>query len=367
MNKPRLSLAPFVVALHCLISIPVRADKVDDYIKRQMETRHIPGVSVAVVRAGKPILLRGYGLANVEANMPATKDTVYQLASVTKQFTATAVMILVQERKISLDAKITTYLSDLPTAWNQVTVRNLLTHTSGIKSYTNIPPRPDLSTVLRKDRTPMELISTVAEEPLEFPPGERWDYSNTNFILLGVLIEKMSGKSYGDFLKERIFTPLGMTATRVNNLYDIIKNRAAGYSFKDGRLYNGEYVSPTGAFSAGALVTTVVDMTKWDAALYSDLILPQPVLQQMWRPTKLNNGSFANYGFGWSVDTYYDRKLIEHGGGIPGFSTQICRFVDDKLTIIVLTNLDTGDANTLAKGIASLYLPAFGMETRNRK
>jgi D-alanyl-D-alanine carboxypeptidase len=345
-----------LMCLMVMVSASVRADDVDRYIQKRMEQRHIPGASVAVVRDGNIILAKGYGMANVELSSPATEQTVYQLASVTKQFTATAVMMLVEEGKVALDEKAVKYIDGLPQAWSHVTVRQLLDHTSGIKSYTGVE---GFDKMMRKDFSKPDLLKLVTEAPMDFAPGEKWRYNNTGYFLLGMLIEKVSGKEYGAYLKERIFQPLGMGETRVNDLSTVIKNRAQGYTWRDGELKNGEYVSPTQPYSAGALVSTVLDLAKWDAALYTEKVLKRASLDQMWTPAKLNDGSATTYGFGWAVDVYRTRPRRSHGGGIPGFSTNIMRFVDDKLTVIVLTNSDGGGADNLASGIAEFYLPAL--------
>ena len=328
---------------------------VDAYIEGKMRKRHVPGVSVAVVKDGKVALLKGYGVADVEHNVPATADTVYQLASVTKTFTAAAVMMLVKDGKLSLDDKITDLLPDLPKAWEAVTVRHLITHTSGIKSYTAVE---SFSKTMRKDYAPREIIDLVVKEPLLFPPGERWDYSNTGYFLLGLIIEKAAGKPYADVMAERIFKPLGMDRTRINDLRDIIKDRARGYEFDGKALRNGEYVSPTQPFSAGALVSSVSDLVKWDAALAEGKLLDASTLEAMWKPTPVKQGQ-AEYGFGWQVGKRNGHGFVAHGGGIPGFSTQITRYLDDKLTVIVLTNTDGGQADGLARGIAARFLPAL--------
>jgi D-alanyl-D-alanine carboxypeptidase len=332
------------------------AKAVDEYVQKQMTNRRIPGVSVAVVKDGKPVLLKGYGLANAELNVSANENTVFQLASVTKQFTATGIMMLVEEGKVTLDDKLPKFFDKLPEAWSNVTVRQLLNHTSGIKSYTN---RPGFAKNLRKDYTKDEIIKMAADAPVEFAPGEKYNYNNTGFYLLGMIIEKVSGKEYGAFLQERIFQPLGMTETRLNDLREVLKGRATGYAVEKGKLRNGEYVSPTQPFSAGALVSTVVDLAKWDAALYTDKLLKRASLEQMWTPEKLNDGKPLTYGYGWGVDVYRTRKRISHGGGINGFSTFIARFVDDKLTVIVLTNQESADAGSLAAGLAEFYIPAL--------
>jgi CubicO group peptidase (beta-lactamase class C family) len=336
-----------------LVSAPaVHADKVDDYLRAQMERRHVPGLAVAVVRDGKPVKLKGYGVASAELKAPVTKDTAFELASVTKQFTAAAVMLLAEDGKLGLEDPISKHLEGLPEAWQPVTVRQLLDHTSGIRSYTSVP-----ALEFRKDYTKDELLKLVRDAPPDFKPGERWSYNNTGYFLLGMLIEKASGREYGTFLRERIFQPLGMHDTRLNDRSAVIPNRARGHSWRDGALRNGEYVSPTQPYSAGALVSTVADMAKWDAALTQGSLFKKETLEQMWTPAKLNDGKPTTYGLGWQVDTYRTRKRISHGGGIPGFSTNIMRFPEDRLSVIVLANSDSAIADSLASGVAALYSP----------
>ncbi|MDG3003193.1 serine hydrolase domain-containing protein [Paludisphaera mucosa] len=329
---------------------------VDAYVHELMAKRHVPGVSIAVVREGRVVLSKGYGLANVELSAPATERTVYQLASVTKMFTATAILMLVKDGKLALDDKLPERLGDLPAAWDKVTIRNLLNHTSGIKSYTAVA---DFAKTMRKDYTRREILDLVAKDPLQFPSGEKFEYSNTGYFLLGMIIEKVAGKPYGEFMSERIFRPLGMTETRVNDLREIVPNRAQGYEWDGKTLKNGEYVSPTQPFAAGMLVSTVRDLVKWDAALASHALLDEASLQQMWTPATLGKGGEAGYGFGWEVSKEDGHRVVLHGGGIPGFSTQLSRYLDDKLTVIVLTNSESGLASVLAKGIAGRFVPAL--------
>ena len=353
--RSRIYLSSLCVALTAAAAT-AGADNIDDFVKAEMAKRQIPGVSIAVIRDGKLVKAEGYGLANVELKAPATPETVYQLASVSKQFTAAAILLLAQDGKLAIEDKIHKHLPDLPQAWNEVTVRHLLDHTSGIKSYTSLP---DFFKTARKDYTHQEIIKLVADSPMEFKPGEKWAYNNTGYFLLGIIVENVSGKGFGDFLEERVFKPLGMNSTRMNDYRTIMLNRAQGYSAAGGKLVNGEYVSPTQPFSAGALVSTVADMAKWDAALNSEGVLPKSVRDRMWTEAKLNDGKGAGYGFGWSVGNRNGRKLVEHGGGIQGFSTHFSRFLDDRLSVIVLTNSDSGRAGVIANGIAGLTIPAL--------
>jgi CubicO group peptidase (beta-lactamase class C family) len=337
------------------------AKRVDEYVDAEMKRRHIPGCSVAVVRGGEVLVAKGYGMANLELSVAATADSVYQIGSITKQFTATAIMILAEQGKLAIDDPISKYVADAPEAWGSVTVRHLLNHTSGIKSYTSVP---EVMRQSRLDRSRDEILKAVRDLPLEFQPGEKWNYNNTGYYLLGTIIEKIAGQSYSDFLQEHIFGPLGMSATRVNDMREIVPNRATGYAWTGSRHRNGDYTSMTWPYSAGAIVSTVKDLAKWDAALYSEKVLPQSVLAEMWTPTKLADGKEKDYGFGWGVGGHRGHRLIGHGGGIPGFATDIARFVDDRLTVIVLANLENSNPGSMARTIAGFYVPDLAVADR---
>lgn len=334
------------------------ADRVDDFVSKAIVGQHIPGLSLAVVREGKLVKARGYGLANVELAVPATELTVYQIASVTKPFTAEAVMILVDQGKLSLNDRIGERLADLPTAWHEVTIRHLLSHTSGIPDYTNTPA---FQGDRNREYRPRELVAMVTEAPLEFSPGDKWNYSNTGYVLLGLLIEEASGQPYGEFLDEHIFKPLGMTSARTNDLGAIVLGRAQGYGYRGAELRNGAHISPTQAFSAGMIASNVVDLARWSITLVEGRLLPKPVAALMESPTKLAGGQTAEYGLGWNVQMVNDHRFFSHSGGIPGFASQVSRYPDDGLTVIVLTNTTNMVANAgrIAEGVASCYLPAI--------
>lgn len=337
-----------------LIAVPGFADEIDRMVEARLKRDNVPGTSIAVVRNGKLIKARGYGLADVENNVPATEHTVYQWASVTKQFTAGAILLLAEDGKLDLDAPMSRYYTNAPSSWSNVTVRHLIHHTAGMKSYTGIR---DFFKTIRKDYKHEELIDLVRNLPLEFDPGEKWSYNNTAYYLLGLIIENVSARSYNDFLTERIFKPAGMTTARLNDQFEVIPNRATGYGGTSNKVVRAEFVSPTQPYSAGALVGTVLDLAKWDAALYGEEIFSKSAKEEMWKPARLNNDEEVPYGFGWSVETVRGRKCVSHSGGIHGFSTHIARFVNDKLTVIVLMNSGRSDAGSLARAIAGHYLP----------
>jgi len=325
--------------------------KIDEYLRTEMKAQQIPGVALAVVKDGKIVLARGYGFANVEHQVPVKPETIFQSGSTGKQFTATAVMMLVEESKLSLEDKITKYFPDAPESWRNITIRHLLTHTSGMTDY---PPDFDM----RRDYTEDDLLQRIKTIPLAFQPGEKWSYSNLAYVTLGILIHKVSGKFYGDFLQERIFKPLEMSTARIISEADIVPNRAAGYRIANGQLKNQDWVSPSLNTTAdGALYFTVYDMAKWDAALYTEKLLKRSSLEQMWTPVKLNDGTTFPYGFGWGLGNVRDHRVIEHGGSWQGFKAQILRYVDDKLTIILFANQARANQTKLAHDIAAIVNP----------
>jgi CubicO group peptidase (beta-lactamase class C family) len=351
INHKRTLRTAVLTVVFCglLCTAYAQTDKIDSYVNAEMDLQKIPGLSIAVMRKGELVKAKGYGLANVELNVPAKPETVYQSGSMGKQFTAAAVMMLVEEGKLTLDDKINKYFLDSPESWSNITVRNLLTHTAGTTDY---PKDFDF----RRDYTDAELLKKAQAIPLAFAPGERWSYSNVGYVILGILIGKVTGKFYGDFLQERIFKPLGMNATRIISEADIVPNRAAGYRMQKGELKNQEWVSPTMNTTAdGSLYLTALDLAKWDAALYTDKLLKKSSLDQMWTPVKLNNGVTRPYGFGWAFNDVRGHKIIEHGGAWQGFTSHIARYVDDKLTIVVLTNRAGANPAKIAHGIAGLY------------
>lgn len=351
-----------LILFFCAASSARAVDEVDRYVETQMRSLHIPGISLAIVRDGRVIKAKGYGYANVELNAPATKETVYEIGSITKQFTAVAVMMLVEEGKISLDEKITKYFADAPATWNEITVRHLLSHTSGIQNHVAVPGFMGIfKTNLLGETTPTsaEIVKEFFKLPQEFQPGETWAYDNGGYILLGLIIEKTSGKPYFQFLDERIFKPLGMTATRSTETKQIVPNRAAGYEWVSGKFENRPVLLPAIAFSAGSVLSTVEDMAKMDAALYTEKLLKKSSLEKIWTPAKTNDGGFASidYGFGWFVGSFHKRRFVQHTGGTPGFSAAFYRFVDDRLTVIILTNHSDKIIDPLAIDIAGMYEP----------
>jgi len=353
-NLIRLNLALFFALIFVFSA---KADEVDKFVRAVMLERNVPGAAIAVVKNGKVVKKQGYGVASVEFGVPVTNETVFEIGSVSKQMTAAAILLLVEDGKVSLDEKISAYLPNTPEAWKNVTVRNLLTHTSGIRSYTAIGAGFELSKHLTRD----EFIKTLSAYPLDFETGSRYSYSNSGYNLLGFIIESASGKSYWDFMRARIFLPLGMTHTFDRDPKYIVKNRAAGYELENGA-YAGRDYDLTDLFAAGAIISTIDDLIKWDAAWRNDALLKPSSKAEAWKPFTLSDGKTNYYGLGWNVADFRGHKLIAHSGSTAGFNSQISRFIDDDLTVIVLTNLgDAGYAGTLARGIAKIYLPAISI------
>src|SRR5215469_10220912 len=275
----------------------VVGDRIDDYIHAQMEKRKIPGLALLVVRNGQIERAQGYGFSNVELQMPVKPETIFQSGSMGKQFTAMAVMILVEEGKLNIEDPLTKFFPGAPVTWKQVKVKNLLSHTGG---FTDYPKNFDM----RRDYTEDQLLKIVEGIPLAYPPGSKWSYSNLGYLTLGVLIHRVSGQFYGDFLHDRIFQPLGMKTTRIMSEADIVPNRASGYRLVNGQLKNQEWVTPTLNTTAdGSLYFSILDLAQWDAALSAGKLLSAASFQQMYTPALLNNGkpNPAGYGFGWFI------------------------------------------------------------------
>lgn len=355
MNRSRKTFFALLL-LVSLFNTAARADKVDDYVREEMRRRHVPGLALAVVRDGKTVKTQGYGLASVELNAPVTPETVFEIGSISKQMTAAAIMLLVEEGKLSLDDPIGKHLPNTPDAWERVTVRHLLSHTSGLKNYTGLKGF-ELTARLKRD----DFIKLIGAYPLAFAPGDAHSYGNTNYNLLGFIIEAASGRPYWEFMAARIFQPLGMNATRDRDPRYVIPRRANGYEWEDGQLVGRDY-DLTDVFAAGAVVSTVLDLARWDAALAGDKFLRASSLERIWTPTRLNDGTLHPYGLGWHVENFRGHGRVRHTGQTAGFAASITRYRQDRLTVILLTNLGTqGLAGRINQGVAKLYLPALSL------
>ncbi len=352
----------YVLLVLLILVSAIRADQLDDYVRTVIAERHVPGVAVAVVKNGKVVKLKGYGLASVEFNVPVTAETVFEIGSVSKQMTAAGIMLLVEEGKVSLDAPVSTYFPNTPEAWKDVTVRHLLTHSSGVKSYSSL----DGFELWRRLKVE-DFIHNLSSHPLEFTPGERNIYSNSGFNLLAYIIEARSGKRYLDFMRERIFTPLGMTKTGDRDPQYIIANRAAGYEWSIDHL-EGRDGNLTDLTGAGSIVSTISDMVKWDAALNGKNFLKPESRAEWWKQYTFTNGKLSPFGFGWRISDHRGHKLVAHSGQTAGFGAAILRYVDDGLSVIVLTNLgELGLGTQIATRIAKFYVPGLSLRSVTAK
>jgi len=356
MTFSRTRSVLFVCCLFTFATLALAQSSLDsavaDYVKAEMERQHIPGLALLVTRDGKVVRSEGFGLANVELQVPVKPETIFQSGSVGKQFTATAVMMLVEAGKIGLNDPLTKYFPEAPPNWKNVTVRELLSHTGGFGDY----PK---NFNFRKDWTEPQLLKLVESIPLAYPPGTKWEYSNLGYLTLGILIHRVSGEFYGDFLQQRIFQPLGMQTTRIISEADIVPNRAAGYRLVKGELKNQEWVAPAMNTTAdGSLYFSIVDLSKWDAALYEGKLLKRSSFDLMWTPVNLKNGqpNKAGYGFGWFIEQRNGHRCIHYDGSWQGFETAIDRYVDDHLSVVALTNLAGAKPGEITKHVAEMYL-----------
>jgi CubicO group peptidase (beta-lactamase class C family) len=322
--------------------------KVNEYMDAAQRVDHFSG-TILLARGGRPIVSKGYGMANYELDAPNTPQTIFRLGSVTKQFTSAAIMLLQERGKLSVNDPVCKYVTDCPAAWEPITIRHLLTHTSGIPNYTAFPGFMEKKSIL--PITTAELVTEYKAKPLEFTPGEKFNYSNSGYHLLGAVIEKASGKSYADFLQENIFTPLGLKNTGYDFTKPLLKHRAAGY-VRDGEgLANAPYIDMLIPYAAGSLYSTTEDLLTWEQALYTEKLLTKKSLDEMFTPFK------GTYAYGWGVGKRLEHASISHGGSINGFSTYIARYPDDKVTVIVLSNVQGASTDKVATALAAI---AFG-------
>jgi CubicO group peptidase (beta-lactamase class C family) len=304
--------------------------------------------SILVAREGKTLLDKGYGFANLEWQVPNTPVTKFRLGSITKQFTAASILLLEERGKLKIEDPVKKYMPDAPAAWDKVTIFYLLTHTSGIPSFTGFPdyPKRQLETM-----TPQQLVDWFRDKPLEFEPGTKWNYSNSGYVLLGYLIEKISGQSYAEFVQQNIFTPLGMKDSGYDSNSAIIERRAAGYSpGKNGPPENAGFVNMSVPLSAGGLYSTTEDLLRWEQGLFGGKLLSPASLAKMTTPFK------QDYAFGLGVSTQDGHKAITHDGGIQGFNTSMTYYPDDKLVVAVLANLNGPVAGQISSALGKVAL-----------
>lgn len=339
------------------------ANDVEALLKSEMQLHHVSGLACWIIEDGKPITEFYAGSANLEWPSPVDADTEFEIGSVSKQFAAAATLLLVDQKKLSLNDRIFKFLTNCPAAWTNITVRELLSHTSGIPNYDGLD-----GFEMRQHLTQARFIHRIGAYPLKFPPGTRWSYCNTGFNLVGYIVENVSKQNYWDFLRQHIFAPLQMTNTTRRDPWLVIPHRASGYVYQNDAHF-GRDSDLTDLFAAGAIVSTVSDLAKWDAALMGTNFLNEATKKIWWTPARLNNGADvqtvrhgvpSSYGFGWFISSVNGHSNIGHTGITSGFSAANELFPNDHLTIIILSNTDEGTfAGDLAYKVAQTLLPTI--------
>jgi D-alanyl-D-alanine carboxypeptidase len=334
------------------LSTPARSNPIDQIVLAEMTRQFSPAVGISVVKDGQVVRAKGFGLANVEHQAPASALTYFQTGSVGKQFTAVLVMLLARDKKLALDDPISKHLQGTPSSWQGMTVRHLLNHTSGLLAT---DPHIDL----RKDYTEQQLLASAYKLPLLTPPGKKHAYSNLGYQMLGVLCSTVGEKFWGEQMRERVFVPLGMRS-RVISERDIVPNRAAGYDRFDGVLENQSWVAPSQNTTAdGSLYVTSQDMARWSMALDGQRLLTNEEKETLWRPVALDDGTSVNYGFGWMLFAEAGHRIVRHRGDWQGFTAHLLHLPEQRLTISVLMNRARGQPHVIADKIAAHYIPAL--------
>ncbi len=349
-------LLPMIVAISAAQSLE---EKIDAKIRELITSRRVPGAAFAWVKDGKIVFEKGFGFADLKSKKKVTPNTVFKLASLTKQFTAAIILQLMDEGKLKLDDPISLYVPKTPETWNRITIRQLLNHTSGIKNYTEMDRFGKLT------NTPTDeagFLQLVGGEPLDFEPGTRFHYSNSGYFLLGLIAEHVTGKPMATLTSDRIFKPLGMDHTRLMQSSEVVPGLATGYDALDSGPRETSPIDMSWPFTAGGMASTVDDVAKWDAALYSDKVLPQAIWKQAWAPGKLSDGTSIQYGFGWVIGKINQAEIVEHAGDINGFNADILRIPSKKLTLITLCNANPGIAERANFDIAGIIDPALKVE-----
>jgi CubicO group peptidase (beta-lactamase class C family) len=329
--------------------------ELDRRIEAEMAENLIPGVLVGVASRGRLLHVKGYGMANVELRVPVSDSTVFEIGSISKQFVAVAAMLLVEEGRLGLDDPIHEHLADLPSEWLGVTVRQLLTHTSGIPDYEEIQTYE----AYRFRFTPEEIIRVAHSRPMDFEPGSGWYYSNTGYFLLSLIVERLEGRPLGQVLGARLFGPLGMGQTRMADPEAIIPHRASGYwvDRMSTELVNRDPTQTSSTLGAGGIVSSVHDMAKWDEALYGTRVLTEESKADMWTSAVLPDGEDTGYAFGWGVRPYRGRTAVGHGGQVAGFVANFTRLPDDDLAIIVFANRYRVSSGRIRDAVADAFIP----------
>jgi CubicO group peptidase (beta-lactamase class C family) len=322
----------------------------DKILSEQFKTNGT-GATALVARNGQVIYKKAFGMANLELNVPMKVDQVFRIGSITKQFTAVAILQLVEQGKLNLQDEITKFIPDYPTQGFTITIEHLLTHTSGIQDYSRMK---DTANRIAGDVTPIEMIDYFKNEPMRFAPGTKWEYSNSGYFLLGYIIEKITGKTYAEYLEEKFFKPLGMTNSLYANDIKIIKNRASGYSQGNNGVENAQALSMTHPYAAGSIQSTVEDLFKWHLAVHSYKLIKKETLDKAMTKYKLTDGKETAYGYGWRLGYVYESPSTWHGGLINGFMTMAIYLPKENVYVAVFSNCDCYSPQVVASRLAAL-------------
>lgn len=357
---PALFVASFLLAAPLLATPAAKAADPAaagiDAVAASFYKEGVPGAAILVAEGDKVVLEKGYGQASLELGVPVAPDMVFRIGSVTKQFTAVSILMLMEQGKLRLDQKISDILPDYPKAQGEkVTIENLLSHTGGIPNYTD---DAEFWKIAKDKLEPAKMLALFAEKPLEFTPGEKWAYSNSGYFVLGLIIEKVSGESYRAFVEKHLLAPAGMKASLYDDPEKLVPRRAAGYQpMPDGGFAPAPYIDMSGPYSAGALASTVADLHRWNLALLDGKLIRRQSLEKAWTPFRLSTGKNNTYGYGWDVGRYEGQRMVSHGGGIPGFMSMMFFLPEKKMTVAVLSN---GAALSAEHAAQRVLMAAFG-------
>ncbi|MFD2562097.1 serine hydrolase [Aquimarina rubra] len=328
-------------------------EKEIDEIVSSMYTLEEPGISILVAKDGKPLYRKAFGKANLELDVPLKPENVFEIGSITKQFTAVAILMLQEQGKLQIEDEITKYIPDYPTNGKKITIHHLLNHTSGIKSYTGMD---SFMKSARTDMTPTELIDVFKNEPMDFDPGEEFRYNNSGYILLGYIIEVITGDTYENFIEKNIFEKIGMNSSYYGSMSELIKNRASGYKPEGDNYLNADYLSLTLPYAAGSLMSTVDDLLKWQNAISANTFIKRTSLEKAINGSKLNNGEEINYGYGWGKVNIQGAKGYAHSGGIFGYTTNGIFLEDENVYVIGLTNCTCKNVGEITMKVAATVI-----------
>ncbi|MDF2157109.1 serine hydrolase domain-containing protein [Algoriphagus sp. CAU 1675] len=347
-----------LIALLLLSQLSLKAQtletKIDSLLTKMFETEG-PGAVFMVAKDGKPIYRKAFGMANLELEVPMVPENIFQIGSMTKQFTAVGILMLEEDGKLDIEDDVRKYIPDFPVQGDQLTIQQLMNHTSGIKDFTRMK---SIMSIARNDLSPKEIVDFFKDEPVDFLPGEKFEYNNSGYVVLGYVIELVSGMSYEDFVEQRIFQKLGMNDSRYASDRELVKNRAYGYHDRGGYT-NKMWVSLNIPFASGSLMSTVDDLLIWQNALNSEKLLKQETIRKAFTPGTLSNGETLTYGYGWHIKELGGMPIREHGGSVFGFKSMGVYLPEQDIYVVGLSNCDCNSPTVITREIAKLAIESL--------